>query len=104
GEAAVIPVSAPQTASPPAPRPVAPHAPNSNPGEAFARRRARIVSLINAHCDDVLCVSDRVRQIALHHGIHASRLHTLYIGSAEAAEWHYTHPRPRFMAEDGTLR
>ncbi|WP_068304664.1 glycosyltransferase [Pararhodobacter sp. CCB-MM2] len=71
--------------------------------DAFLQRRARMVSLINAHCDRVLCVSDRVRQIALTHGIHASRLQTLYIGSAEAGEWHYTKPQPSFLSDDGTL-
>ncbi|WP_370204608.1 glycosyltransferase [Pararhodobacter marinus] len=77
---------------------------SATPAEAFARRRARFVSLINAHCDSVLCVSDRVRQIALHHGIHASKLQTSYIGSAEAGEWHYSRPRTTFLHEDGTLR
>lgn len=77
--------------------------PGAGPGEAFVRRRARMVALINAHCDHVLCVSDRVRQIALHHGIHASRLQTQYIGTAEAAEWHYTKPRASFLKPDGTL-
>jgi len=71
---------------------------------AFAQRRARMVGLINAHCDVVLCVSDRVRQIALTHGIHASRMTTLRIGSREAAEWHHTRPRARFLQDDGTLR
>jgi len=86
-----------QEAAPPAPLKASPSA------EAFARRRARMVALINAHCDSVLCVSDRVRQIALHHGIHASRLRTLHIGTREASEWHYTHPRAAFLRQDGTL-
>ncbi|MFN4098213.1 MAG: glycosyltransferase [Pararhodobacter sp.] len=113
---AAVPMATAGTASagnsPPLPEmvPVEPAAPvaapapatTNLPAEAFARRRARMVALINAHCDDVLCVSDRVRQIALHHGIHASRLHTLYIGTAEAAEWHYSRPRERFLRPDGT--
>ena len=86
-----------------APQPLPGLAGAAHPGAPFAQRRARMVGLINAHCDEVLCVSDRVRQIALHHGIHASRLKTLYIGSAEAAEWHRSHPKPRFLAGDGTV-
>ena len=83
---------------------VAPPASLAHPAEAFVRRRARMVALINAHCDTVLGVSDRVRQIALTHGVHTSRLSTLYIGSAEAGEWHYSHPRPAFLGADGTIR
>lgn len=86
-----------------APPPTIGHKPPGHSGEPFARRRARMVALINAHCDAVLCVSDRVRQIALSHGIHAERLQTRYIGSAEAALWRTSQPRPRFLAPDGTL-
>lgn len=105
---ALIEVEAPDVRPTPQPapdtRPARREPAPAHPGEAFARRRARFVGLINAHCDEVVCVSDRVRQIALHHGVHASRLKTLYIGSAEAAEWHYSHPRPRFLRDDGTVR
>lgn len=94
------PCKAPRVAPPPA-HTLDDHA---HPGRLFERRRARMVALINAHCDEVLCVSDRVRQIALNHGVHASRLKTLYIGSAEAAEWHYSHAKPHFLAADGTIR
>ncbi len=73
------------------------------PGDAFARRRARMVALINDHCDAVLCVSDRVRQIALHHGIRPAHLRTLYIGTREAEAWHRTQPREAFLKPDGTL-
>ncbi|MCB1388706.1 MAG: glycosyltransferase [Rhodobacteraceae bacterium] len=107
GDAAVsalVAVDTPAVREPSAARPAPAQAPGAHPGEAFARRRARFVGLINAHCDTVLCVSDRVRQIALHHGIHASRLQTMYIGSAEAAEWHYSHPRADFVGTDGTVR
>ena len=87
----------------PAPPPAIGLRPHGHAGDPFARRRARMVGLINAHCDRVLCVSDRVRQIALLHGIHAERLQTLYIGTAEAAEWQKTLPHPGFLAPDGTL-
>lgn len=71
---------------------------------AFAARRAAMVGLINAHAHRVLCVSDRVRQIALGYGIDGRRLHTCYIGSSQAAAWARTTPRPAFLAPDGTLR
>lgn len=100
----VPPIAAAGTHHAPAePRPQPPAAP-APLAAAFARRRARMVALINAHCDSVLAVSDRVRQIALTHGVHTSRLSTLYIGSAEAGEWHYSQPRPAFLRADGTIR
>ncbi len=70
---------------------------------AFANRRRQMVDLINRHCDAVLCVSDRVRQIAAHHGIAPGLLHTAYIGSREARNWQTTTPAARFLADDGTL-
>ncbi len=69
----------------------------------FAERRARMVALINAECDAVLCVSDRVRQIARHYGIRPEILHTAYIGTREARHWQHTRPAPQFLAPDGTL-
>jgi len=75
-----------------------------NPGAAFAARRAAMVALINIHADAVLCVSDRVRQIAAHHGLAAEKLHTSYIGTTEADKWQCTQPRPRMVQEDGTVR
>ena len=98
GQAVPAPAAAP-TAGHQAPAPLF----HAEAALAFAQRRARMVGQINAHCDAVLCVSDRVRQIALTHGIHASRTTTLRIGSREAAEWHHTRPRPAFLLEDGTL-
>lgn len=99
-----------------APRPEAkpeptPQGPTANPparrapdGRPYAERRARMVALINAHCDAVVCVSDRVRQIAETYGIDRDRLHTRYIGTREADEWHRTQPRDSFLHADGTLR
>ena len=68
----------------------------------FAQRRAAMVGLINRHVDAVLCVSDRVRQIAAHHGLMAEKLHTSYIGTAEAEKWETTQPKPRMLRADGT--
>jgi len=73
-------------------------------GQAFADRRMQMVALINRHCDRVLCVSDRVRQIALAHGIDPGRAVTSYIGSVQAANWTRTRARPAFVGADGTLR
>ncbi|MCC6002094.1 MAG: glycosyltransferase [Pararhodobacter sp.] len=72
-------------------------------GTAYAKRRQQMVALINQHCDAVLCVSDRVRQIAAHHGITPALLHTAYIGTREARHWHSSTPAQQFLAEDGTL-
>lgn len=82
----------------PAPRPENPRAAH------FAERRARMIALINRHCDRVLCVSDRVRQIAAGFGVDDARLHTLYIGTREAEAWRRTAPRQTFLQPDGTLR
>lgn len=73
-------------------------------GAAFARRRAGMVALINAHCHAVLCVSDRVRQIATRYGIAPGIARTSYIGSPQAGAWSRTTARPAFLAPDGTLR
>jgi glycosyltransferase involved in cell wall biosynthesis len=79
-------------------------APLTNAGAAFAARRAAMVSLINTHADAVLCVSDRVRQIAAHHGLSPEKLHTSYIGTTEATKWQTTQPKPRILRPDSTLR
>ncbi|MFN3955830.1 MAG: glycosyltransferase [Pararhodobacter sp.] len=71
---------------------------------ALGARRHLMSALINRHCDAVLCVSDRVRQLAGAHGIHDALLHTSYIGTHQAAKWHQTAPRPAFLGADGTLR
>lgn len=88
----------------PAPTPLSAAMPDNHAGTAFAARRAKMVALINAHTDAVLCVSDRVRQIAEHHGLARERLHTSYIGTSEAAKWLTTQPRSRMVQADGTIR
>lgn len=69
----------------------------------FAARRDRMVALINANCDRVLCVSDAVRQLAQHYGITPDILQTSYIGTREAALFSETAPRVFPQAGDGTL-
>lgn len=57
----------------------------------FAHRRAEMVRLINAHCDTVLAVSDRVRAIAGRFGVNDARV--CYIGTRHAEAWARTAPR-----------
>ncbi len=71
-------------------------------GAPFARRRARMVALINHHCDNVLCVSDAVRRLAEHHGLRQDLCQTSYIGTREAQEYARTAPRVMPSAPDGT--
>lgn len=71
--------------------------------DAFAKRRRDMVALINAHCDLVLCVSERVAEIAAQHGIRREILRTSYIGTAEARKFAETAPRPAILRPDGTL-
>jgi glycosyltransferase involved in cell wall biosynthesis len=81
----------------------APVADGQNAGQAFADRRRRMIELINTHCDRVLCVSDRVAEVAANYGIAGDRLQTAYIGTAHAAKFAETTPRQRFLKHDGTL-
>ncbi len=80
--------------NPPAPRPA------ETEGTAFAARRARMITLINAHCARVLAVSQRTQQLAQAFGL--ERVETLYIGTPHARAWTRTAPRPwptRFSPE-----
>lgn len=70
----------------------------------FARRRAGMVGLLNAHCHRVLCVSDRVRQIALGFGLDPARTVTCPIGTDQAEAWARTAPRPAFPGPGQPLR
>jgi glycosyltransferase involved in cell wall biosynthesis len=73
------------------------------PAAAYAARRQAIVAAINAGCDDVLAVSDRVREVAARHGIDTGLLRTSYIGSPQADAWARSAPRARLLRDDGTL-
>ena len=72
-------------------------------GTPFAARRAAMVAAINAGCDRVLCVSEAVRKLAIHHGIAPDLAHTSYIGTVEAEAFARTTPRAIPQAADGTL-
>lgn len=58
----------------------------------YAARRAEMVRLLNTYCDEVLAVSDRVRDIARGFGVTKTR--TCYIGTRHAEAWTRTAPRP----------
>jgi len=72
-------------------------------GGPFAARRAAMVEAINQHCDRVLCVSDFVARVAERHGVQREILQTSYIGTAEAACFDQTAPRPSLLRADGTV-
>lgn len=57
---------------------------NSEQAAIFANFRKSNVSYINKYVDAVLCVSCRVREIAVHMGIDAKKAQVSYIGSAFA--------------------
>ena len=61
------------------------------PPTPLSLRRARMVALINAHCAQVLAVSERTRQMALGFGL--ERVSTVYIGTPHARHWSESTPR-----------
>lgn len=63
----------------------------------FAARRAQMVAAINQNCDRVLCVSNRVKELALGFGIAPSRLHVAPIGSPDARR---ARPETRALLND----
>lgn len=69
----------------------------------YARRRARMIELINSHCDTVLCVSARVAVVAERFGISPALLQTSYIGTRHAEKFQQTSPATSFTGTDGTL-
>ncbi|PCD76453.1 glycosyltransferase [Pseudothioclava arenosa] len=75
----------------------------STQAQHFAARRKQMVAALNAHADQVLCVSGRVREIAAQHGLRPELLRTSYIGSAHARHFAETHPADSLLNPDGTL-
>ncbi|RGP38497.1 glycosyltransferase [Pseudotabrizicola alkalilacus] len=74
-------------------------------GMAFVKRRAAMVQQrINTHCDLVLCVSDRVRQIALREGVRPEKAVTNYIGTVEAQNYAAAPERGPILRPDGTVK
>ena len=72
--------------------------------ETFRARRADMIARINRYCDRVLCVSERVREIAEAYGIASERLETCYVGTPEAQMFDKTQPRDMIVGNDGILR
>jgi glycosyltransferase involved in cell wall biosynthesis len=83
----VAPVLTPLTNS------VTPEPPSSLPPNAYAERRAAMVSMLSA-CDAVLAVSDFVRRRFAATGVDESVLRTMHIGS-RAADFPRESPAPR---------
>ncbi|MEP2785169.1 MAG: glycosyltransferase [Pseudoruegeria sp.] len=69
----------------------------------FRERRETFVQMINTHCDAVLCVSDRVGEIAKQYGIDPAIVHTSYIGTRQAERFDDTSPKEHFLKPDGTI-
>ncbi|MDO6732735.1 glycosyltransferase [Marinovum sp. 2_MG-2023] len=69
----------------------------------FLNRRHQMAELINTHCDVVLCVSDRVGQVAARYGLAPELLETSYIGTRHAKKFLETQPKVRLLKNDGTL-
>lgn len=78
--------------------------PTASPSDNVLLDWHKIVDLINEHVDHVLPVSDRVRQIAIHHGIKADLLSVLRLGKDEAIQFrNEPTPQGRLVREDGCL-
>lgn len=71
--------------------------------DGFAARRRAMVETLNTGCDVVLCVSEAVRKIAISYGIEPDLAKTCYIGTAQAAAWDRTAPRPFPQHPEGPL-
>lgn len=84
-------------------RPALPNVSIQERAAMFAGRRSEIVQIINENCDKVLCVSDRVREIAAYHGVRSDLLQTSYIGTAHSDKFAETKPRTHVLKDDGTV-
>jgi len=62
-----------------------------------------MIRQINAGCDLVLCVSERVREIARNYGVDPDLLRTSYIGTREAVKFETTKPKIRVQDDKKTL-
>ena len=69
----------------------------------YAHRRAKMIELINTHCDKVLCVSNRVGDVAVKFGIAPDLVETSYIGTRHAEKFDQTAPAPTIVQPDGTF-
>jgi len=74
-----------------------------SPALRFRSRREAMVSLMNAHCDRILCVSGRVAELARRYGYDPGLLQVAYIGTREAEKFAATAPKERLLRPDGTL-
>ena len=69
----------------------------------FQWRRERMLDALN-RTDAVLCVSDRVSELARRYGVRPDLVQTSYIGSPQSDRFAETEPRPSLVRPDGTVR
>ncbi len=74
-----------------------------SPHLKYARRRATMLAAVNDNCDTVLCVSQRVGEVAARFGIAPALLETSYIGTRHAARFAETRPAASIVRPDGSL-
>ncbi|WP_068108564.1 glycosyltransferase [Tropicimonas marinistellae] len=71
--------------------------------ERFRQRREDVARILNENCDRILCVSNRVAQVAAKFGIDQTLLETSYIGTKHAELYETTQPKTSLLKPDGTV-
>lgn len=84
-------------------RPALPPTPDPARAAGFAARRAGMLAALNGQAHAVLCVSDRVRELAAGFGVAPGLLHTARIGIPGAESYETVSIRP-FVTESGRIR
>ncbi|PRY23005.1 glycosyl transferase family 1 [Aliiruegeria haliotis] len=69
----------------------------------YSARREKIVAIMNENCDRILCVSNRVGEVAAKFGLDPALLETSYIGTQQADLFEKTEAKPSLVKEDGTV-
>lgn len=72
-------------------------------GRHFAARRKNYVALLNSGFDLVLCVSERVREIALGFGLRPEILRTSYIGTSMSGQYKHAERQKTLPMDTATL-
>ena len=62
-----------------------------------------MIRLINTHCDAVLCVSRRVKEIFASYGVDPQIMQTMYIGTRHARFFDASEPKDMSVGSDGKL-
>ena len=71
--------------------------------QKYARRRSVMVETINTYCDRVLCVSEKVGEVATRFGVSPKLIQTGYIGTRHADKFATTSPADSIVKSDGTM-